>query len=268
MRNISINRIVMNILASAVIAFLVLPVLSVVPASLNSTSFIRIPPPEYSTRWFLTFFADVAWLRALRTSILTAFLATSLSVVLGTLAAIGLWRIERSWSQPLQMIMLVPLVVPTVITGVALYSTARNFGLNGTIIGLSIAHAILCLPYAVINIRVALQSINPIMLRAADGLGASPFYAFHRILLPNILPGVAGASVFSFVISFDELVVSIFLVGVRTVTLPVKMWEVIRTEFTPIIAAAAVVMLTLSIILFFFVQVVRGIGGNDKRIGS
>ncbi|MGB3830498.1 MAG: ABC transporter permease [Mesorhizobium sp.] len=264
----SAYRIFVNVLAAVVIGFLVLPILSVVPASLNPTSFIRIPPPEYSTRWFVAFFADPAWLRALKTSTQTALLATCLSVGLGTLAAIGLWRMGRRWSRLVMMVMLIPLIVPTIITGVALYASARKVGLNGTVLGLAIAHTVLCLPYAIINIGVSLQALNPILLRAADGLGASPFHAFRTVLLPNIVPGVAGAAVFSFVISFDELVVSIFLTGVRSVTLPVKMWEVIRTEFTPIVTAAAVVMLVLSIVLFLAVQLARSLGQRDQGARS
>jgi len=194
------------------------------------------------------------WLAALGSSLKVAVLATSLSLVLGTTAALGLERLHGAWRTLVSGLFLAPLVVPAIVLAVALYYVARPLGLAGTTAGLALGHTLMCLPYVVINVGVSLRTLDASLERAAAGLGASPWRIFRTVTLPCIAPGLAGGAVFAAITSFDELIVSIFLAGVRTQTLPVKLWETIRVEFTPVVAVAASVIIAISLLGFVFLR--------------
>ena len=237
-------------LGSAVLAFLMLPILAVVPASFNHGTFIRIPPEAWSLRWYQRFFADPEWLSSLWTSFQVALIATALSVLIGTASALGLARVGGRLRASLTGLVLAPMIVPVVVTAVALYYIGRYWGLTGTLLGLAVAHVLMCLPFVVLNVGVGLRGLDPTWLRAAEGLGASPQRVFLTVTLPTILPGLFGGAVFSLITSFDEVVMSIFLAGIRAKTLPVKMWETVRLEFTPVLSVASTLLILLTIVLF------------------
>ncbi|MEJ8815625.1 ABC transporter permease [Variovorax ureilyticus] len=243
-----------SVIGVMVIGFLMLPILAVVPASFNHASFIQLPPTKVSLRWYEAFLADSEWYSALFTSIEVAILATILSVALGTSAAIGLLRTPSRLRGILSAILISPLVVPVIISGIALYYVMRPLGLHGTLMGLAMGHAVLALPFVVVNVGVALRGIEPNCMRAAEGLGASPFTAFRTITLPLIGPGLASGAAFAFITSFDEVVVSIFLSSATTKTLSVKMWEIIRVEYTPITAVASTILMAVTLLLFAAVK--------------
>ena len=155
-------------------------------------------------------------------------------MVLGTLAAIGLRRIDGRLRMLVTGLFLAPMIVPVIVTAVALYRSALDVGLSGTILGMSLGHAILALPFVVINVGIALRAVDDNWLRAAAGLGASPWRIFRTVTLPNITPGIVGGAIFAFITSFDEVIIAVFMAGYASKTLPVKIWESIRLEFTPV----------------------------------
>ena len=236
--------------AGLVLAFLVLPIAAVLPASVNKASFIYLPPRDYSLRWYGAFFLDGEWRSALLASLQVAVIATVIALALGTLSAIGLSRIRGRWHGILTGLFLAPMIVPVIVTAVAIYRSALDVGLAGTVLGLGLSHAILALPFVVINAGIALRAVDPNWLRAAAGLGAGPWTIFRTVTLPNITPGLVGGAVFSFITSFDEVVVAVFMAGYAGKTLPVKIWEAIRIEYTPVVAVAATLMILLAMLLF------------------
>jgi putative spermidine/putrescine transport system permease protein len=175
-------------------------------------------------------------------------------VVLGTISAIGLRRIKGRWHSLLIGLFLAPMIVPVIVTAVAVYRSALDVGLAGTVLGLGLSHAILALPFVVINVGIALRAVDENWTRAAAGLGAGPWTIFRTMTLPNITPGLVGGAVFSFITSFDEVVVAVFMAGYANKTLPVKIWESIRLEFTPVVAVAATLMILLAMVLFAVAQ--------------
>ncbi len=237
--------------ANLVLAFLILPLFAVFPASFNRSSFIRLPPDMYSTRWYQAFLNDPEWMTTLVTSLKIAVLATILAVVVGTMAAIALQSMSRRWRIAMTGLLLAPMIVPVIVTAVAIYRTAIEFGLSGTVGALVATQAMLGMPIAALNVGISLRSIDPSWSRAAAGLGAGPLRIFFTVTLPNILPGMIGGTVFAFLSSFDEVIVASFIAGFKNKTLPVKMWEVVRLEFTPIVAVASVFMIAVAIVLFF-----------------
>jgi putative spermidine/putrescine transport system permease protein len=251
MSHVSIaTRIALHAVPALVIAFLMLPILAVVPASFSDARFIRLPPRMLSLRWYGDFLADPAWRAALLTSVTVAVSVTAVSVALGTAAALGLRRLPDRARTPLRALFLAPLVVPVIVTAIALYRSALDLQLNSTLIGLVLSHAVLALPFVVINVEIALRAVDEDWLKAASGLGADSWTAFRTVTLPMIMPGVLGGAIFSFVTSFDEFTVSLFMTGPQTKTLPIMIWEFIRFEFTPVVAVAATCMIALAFLLF------------------
>lgn len=248
--------------ANLVLAFLVLPIFAVVPASFNQSSFIALPPNDYSLRWYEAFFEDAGWRNSLWVSVKAAVLTTVFTLAVGIPAAMGMQRIPSRARTLLMAVFLAPIIVPVIVIAIAVYRTALDIGLNGTLAGLVLSHSSLALPFVVINVGISLAAIDDRWLQAAAGLGATPWTVFRTITLPNILPGVVGGAVFAFVTSFDEAIVSIFMAGYAAKTLPVKMWETIRIEFTPAVAVAATLMIVLAAVLFV---VGRWIGPSPER---
>jgi putative spermidine/putrescine transport system permease protein len=240
----------LHVLVAVLLAFLVLPILAVIPSAFSEASYLRMPPENYSTRWVTAFFSDTQWSRSLLTSVRIAILATLLSVVLGTLAALGIQNVPRKLVIVLNGLFLAPMIVPVIVTAVALYFAGQRVGLVGTELGMVLGHSLLGIPFVVVNVGISLRSIDPSWLRAAEGLGASGPVVFRTVILPNILTGLLGGGVFAFITSFDEVIISIFLSGYATKTLPVKMWEEIRLEFTPVVAVGAMLMIALTLLPF------------------
>lgn len=255
-----------HIVGFAVLGFLMLPILAVIPASFNNSSFIRLPPALLSLRWYYAFFADAEWLRSLVVSVEVALIATVASVVLGTLTALGLERASPRLRSVVIGLVLSPLIVPVIMTSIALYYVTRFVGLNGTVLGLALGHALLCLPFVVINVGVALRGVDPNCRRAAEGLGASHWHIFRTVTLPLVMPGLAGGAAFAFITSFDEVVISIFLAGSQAKTLPVKMWEIIRVEFTPVAAVGSTLLIALTLAMFAIVQALRRRNGQGEAL--
>jgi putative spermidine/putrescine transport system permease protein len=254
--------------ANLVIAFLVLPILAVIPTSFNQASYISLPPAAWSGRWYTAFFADPEWRSSLWVSLQVAALATVAALGLGLPAALGLQRATPRWRPVLTGLFLAPMIVPVIVSAVAIYRTALDVGLNGTRIGMALSHAALAMPFVIINIGVSLRNVDQRWQQAAAGLGATPWTIFRTVTLPNILPGLVGGGVFAFITSFDEVVVAVFMAGYGAKTLPVKIWESIRLEFTPVVAVAATFMIILAALLFAIAQAIEAGRKKARRAGD
>jgi putative spermidine/putrescine transport system permease protein len=256
-----------HVFGAIVLAFLLLPIFAVVPASLNDQSFIKIPPDGYSLRWYHAFFADSGWATSMVNSTKVAGLACIFTVVIGSMVAIAINRLGPRLRMIVTALVMAPLIVPAIMISIALYYVSRQVGLYGTIPGLALGHSLLCLPFVVINVGVSLRRLDVNLLRAAAGLGAGSWRIFRTVTLPAIMPGLAGGAAFAFVTSFDEVIISIFIAGYGAKTLPVKLWEQIRVEFTPVSAAGSTIILLLTVVLFIAVQLVRSQGseGNEPE---
>jgi putative spermidine/putrescine transport system permease protein len=259
-----------QVFGAIVLAFLLLPIFAVVPASLNAQSFIKIPPDGYSLRWYRAFFADSDWATSLANSTKVAALVCIFTIIIGTMVAIAINRLGPRLRLIVTGLVMAPLIVPAIMISIALYYVSRQVGLYGTIPGLALGHSLLCLPFVVINVGVSLKRLDQNLLRAAAGLGADGFHIFRTVTLPAIMPGLAAGAAFAFVTSFDEVIISIFIAGYGAKTLPVKLWEQIRVEFTPESAAGSTIILLLTVVLFIAVRLVRSRGSeaNEPEINS
>ncbi|HWK97398.1 MAG TPA: ABC transporter permease [Pseudolabrys sp.] len=233
-------------LSALLCVFLILPTLAVVPLSFTSTDFIIFPPRGFSWRWYQAFFIRPEWQAALWNSVIVGLSTAVLATTLGTMAALGLPRLPRWANRLLGFFFLLPMIVPTIITAVGLYGPFSKVGLIATVPGTIVAHTMLALPFVVINVSAVMQKLDWRIVQAARSLGASPGVAFRKVTLPALAPGVAAGALFAFLTSFDEVVVAIFISGSGAITLPVQMWNGIRFEISPIVAAASTLLLLAS----------------------
>jgi mannopine transport system permease protein len=237
--------------ACAILAFLILPSLLVVPMSFSATTFLRFPPSGFSLRWYEAYFSDPGWVDATLFSLQIAFITTIFSAVIGTMAAFSLVRGRLPAKDMISALLLAPLIVPHVIVAIAVYFQFAPLGLVGTRLGFVLIHTALAVPYVVLVVSAALQRVPPSLEMAGLNLGATRLRCFQAITLPLIAPSIAAGSVFAFLASFDETVVSFFISGVDHKTVTRKMLEDIEFNLSPLIAAASTLFVTATVVLMW-----------------
>lgn len=240
-----------------VLVCLVLPILAIIPISFTSDTMLSYPMPGFSLRWFTEFFNSVMWTLSMKNSFIIGFATTLLATTLGTLAALGLTMANLPFKGVITGIMIMPMVVPVVISAVGIYFFYAWIGLTSTYTGMILAHTALATPFVVITVTATLQGFNRNQIRAGSSLGASPATVFFKITLPQILPGVISGALFAFVTSFDEVVVALFIAGSEQYTLPRQMFAGIREKYNPTIAAVATMMIVFSVLLLVTVELLR-----------
>jgi len=252
----------------AVLAFLVLPILIIIPISFTAGNLLVFPLPGLSLRWYQSIISGDAWIDAAKNSLFIGLASTTLSMVLGTLAASGLSRMNFALKPVIIGLILSPLLIPIVITAVGMYFHFADIGLSGTYLGLILAHTVLAVPFVVITVLASLEGFDNNLLRAAATLGAPPLKAFRRVTLPIIFPGIASGGLFAFVTSFDEIVVTLFLAAPTQRTLPRQIFSGVREYVSPGIAAVATLLIVLSALLLLAVQLLerrgRRLAGRNK----
>ena len=246
-----------RIFCVAVLVGLVLPIFAIIPISFTSDTMLSYPMPGLSFRWFIEFFNSVMWTLSMKNSFIIAFATTFLATALGTLAALGLTMTNFPFKGVITGIMIMPMVVPIVISAVGIYFFYAWIGLTSTYTGMILAHTALATPFVVITVTATLQGFNRNQIRAGTSLGASPVTVFFKITLPQILPGVISGALFAFVTSFDEVVVALFIAGSEQYTLPRQMFAGIREKYNPTIAAVATMMIVISVSLLVTVELLR-----------
>ncbi|WP_315927785.1 ABC transporter permease [Mesorhizobium sp. SP-1A] len=237
--------------------FLLLPIVFIAALSFGNSQWLIFPPPGWTLRWYRELLADPRWLESAWTSARIAFCVTVLSVVIGLLASLALTRGSFRGREALRALFITPMILPVVVLAVALYAFFLKVGLNGTLLGFVLAHLVLALPFSVISISNALEGFDKSIEDAAILCGATPWEARFRVTLPAISHGLFAAAVFSFLVSWDEVVVAIFMASPTLQTLPVKIWTTLRQDLTPVIAAASTLLVLFTIILMLAAVLVR-----------
>lgn len=236
-------------LSAAVIAlillFLTFPIVVVVVVSFSSATYLTFPPPALSLKWYDAYFSNADWLRPTWLSIWVAAAVVVLSTVLGTLAALGIARLPKPLRILVSGLVLSPLIVPGIVVAIGIYYAYARYGMVGSAAGLIFAHTCLAVPFVVTSVSANLAGIDPRLEQAALSLGATPRGTFFQVTLPLIRPGVLVGALFAFITSFDELIVALFISGSGAVTLPRRMWDDLRFQIDPTIAAVS----TLTIVL-------------------
>lgn len=232
------------------LAFLLVPVLIVIPMSFSSASTLEFPPRGFSFRWFEALFNDPKWIDAFANSLSIAAMTATLTVLLGGLTVYGLERGRPRWRGAAETNLMAPLIVPGVITAIALYFSFARFALLGTYAGLVIAHTTLAVPFVAMVLGTAFRSFDIRLEQVAWSLGASWWQTIWRVLRPNLGPSIMAAWIFAFVISFDEVIVTAFVAGPIN-TVPKKMYNELLLGVTPTITAVATVLIVATLLIMY-----------------
>ena len=253
-----------KLLCGLIFFFLIAPILVIIPLSFNAENFFTFTPkmlafdPEgYSLKHYQDFFGNPDWQQALRNSVRIAPAATLLSVTLGTLAAIGLSQSHVPLRRAIMAILISPMIVPLIISAAGMYFFYSRLGLQGTYIGVVLAHAALGIPFVIITVTATLVGFDKSLTRAAANMGAGPVTTFFKVQMPLILPGVISGGLFAFITSFDEVVVVLFVGSAGQKTLPWQMFTGLREQISPTILAVATILVVISIALLATVELLR-----------
>ncbi|MFK7859807.1 MAG: ABC transporter permease [Granulosicoccus sp.] len=252
------------VICGFILFFLIAPILTIVPLSFNAENFFTFTPemlslnPEgYSLKHYKDFFTSNDWQNALKNSFLIAPAATLIATILGTLAAIGLSQSHVPFRRAIMAILISPMIVPLIISAAGMYFFYSRIGLQGTYLGVVLAHAALGTPFVIITVTATMVGFDRSLTRAAASLGADPVTTFFKVQMPLIIPGVVSGALFAFITSFDEVVVVLFLGSAGQKTLPWQMFTGLREQISPTILAVATIMVAMSIVLLSVLEMLR-----------
>lgn len=253
-----------RVICGLIFFFLIFPILVIVPLSFNAQNFftftpemLTLDPAGYSLKHYEDFFTNPDWQRALWNSVTIAPAATILATVLGTLAAIGLSQAHVPFRSAIMAMLISPMIVPLIISAAGMYFFYSRIGLQGEFLGIVLAHAALGTPFVIITVTATLVGFDRSLTRAAASLGADPITTFFKVQMPLIMPGVISGALFAFITSFDEVVVVLFVGSASQKTLPWQMFIGLREQISPTILAVASIMVALSVLLLFTLEMLR-----------
>lgn len=256
-RTTSLGRVVLGIFAVLVFAYIVLPLVVIVPMSFSAQQYFSFPPTGLSSRWYEEVAQRADWWSAALNSFIIGVPAAVLATVLGTIAALAVTRSGLRGMAVMSALVLAPLMLPHVILALGLYPVMLKLGLLRTYTAAIIGHTVITLPLVFVAVSASLKGYSPSYEMAAMTLGANGWETFRHVTLPMIKPGLYGGAILAFATSFDELMLSLFLTGATTRTLPRLIWEHMNDFLTPAIAAVAVLVLAFTLLLFLMATVAR-----------
>lgn len=250
----------LRVVVILIYAFLLAPIVIVVLAAFNSGAYLTFPPEGFSLRWFETFVRSRSFTRSLYFSLELAALATVLSTVLGTAAALYVTRARGRLLDLVRLLMIAPLPVPGILTGIALliFFYAIGVGTKG-FPELVIGHTLICLPFVFLVVTAVLVSFDRTLEEAARNLGAGPLTTFRRVTLPIIKGGVISGAIFAFITSYDEFNISLLLHGIGTTPLPIQLFDFLRFSFDPTAAVAGTISIAMALVVVLITQRLVGL---------
>lgn len=238
--------------------FIMLPVLIMIPVSFGRGDALLLPPPALSLEWYRSLIENPRWWRAIVLSFQVALVASLIATVLGVAAALAIGRLPPKLQKAMKYLFIAPMIVPTMVIGVGFYIVFANMGLLGKPFPLSLAHAIVVIPFVVLPVTARMVSLDPWLEKAASSLGAGPYQVLWRVSLPLLLPAIIAAAIFAFIFSFDEVVLAQLLSGPRFETLPRRVWEGIsQGGLDKTISAIATIQFILILLAVGAVALVR-----------
>lgn len=234
---------------AAVIVYLLAPIIVVVATAFTTTAYPVFPPQGFSLRWFEKFLATREFVEAIRISTMLATVSTFIAAILGTFSGLALARFPIPGKSTISALLLSPILFPTIVLGLALLIFNTRIGISGTFAGLVCAHVVLTTPFVIRMVMVSLAQFDPAIEEAARNLGAGWWRTFLFITLPLIRPGVLAGAVFAFILSFDELVVTLFLSAPGLQTLPIRIYTYVEYSSDPTISAISTVLIATWLVI-------------------
>lgn len=254
------------IVGACVLFFLALPTLIVIPMSFSGASYLEFPPQSWSLRWYATYFGSSQWIDATKTSLIVAILTTIIATPLGTLAAYGLTCASARVRNAAQFLVILPIIVPVILVAVGVFHLYAKLGLNYTITGIVIAHTALALPFVIITVLSGFKNYDFNQELAARSLGASRPEALLTITLPQLKFSIQTGALLAFITSLDEVVVAMFVSGGDNATITRRMFNSLRDQIDPTIAAISTCLIVVSVGALIAVYLLgkRGNSGDES----
>ena len=249
------GRLWLYTLAGIVMVFLVVPTVIVVPMSFSASQYLEFPPREWSLRWYANYLNSSSWMQATATSFKAALLTTLVATPLGTMAAYGLFTSRFRAMRFVSMVLVTPIIVPVVLVAIAVFYVYAKLGLVNSLTGIVLAHSMLAIPLVIMVVTAALKSFDMNQEMVARSLGASRLRAFFLVTLPQIRFAVITGALLSFLTSFDEVIMALFVSGGANSTLTRNMFNALRDQIDPTIAAISTIMVLVTSILLALAQV-------------
>lgn len=238
--------------------YLVAPILIVFPVSLTDQRYLSLPQHAISFKHYSDLVDNPVWLSSIGQSLFIASVAAAIAVVLGTLGAIGCWRMASRKSDIVRAILLLPLIVPSIVHALAFYRMWIDLNLIDTFGGVILADTITAIPYVVITVSASLANLDLRTEQAARNLGASMFQTVRWVIVPNIMPGILSGAFFAFIHSWDEIVVLLFIAGRKVHLLPRVIWDGINDAVDPSIASVASILIVFTSLFMLTNNWIRG----------
>lgn len=245
--------------------FMAMPLVLLVVQSFTNDSFLQFPPKSFGTRWFSYVFSQPEWRAAASRSLLIASIVTPLAIILGTLAAFGLDRGPGKGKQAIYAFLIAPMILPQLVLALGMLRLALMVGVEDTNFSLVMGHLTIALPYVVITVGASLTNLDRTLEEAAQSLGADSKRVFLHVVLPGIRSGILAGAIFAFITSFDEFVVSYFLVTFQF-TLPLQIFSSLSFQVDPSITAVSTLALALSAMLTALILTRGQVVAGGKKI--
>jgi putative spermidine/putrescine transport system permease protein len=249
---------ILPLFVTAICLVLILPIVIVIVLAFSGQTFLKFPPESFSLRWFQAFFGNARWQASLLSSVVIAAIACVIATGFGFFAAYAFVRRDFPGKKFLLSLMLLPIIVPTVITAIAMYFLSAKLGLVGNVVWIGACHAALALPVVLLILLSTLQGVDVNLERAALSCGSSWPRMMLRVVVPLAAPGIVSSALFAFLASFDELIVSLFLTNAATQTLPVRIWNSLHLEIEPTIAAVSAFLIAVTAVVLLLDRALRG----------
>ena len=244
------------VLGGLVLAFLIVPVFVMVPLSLNPLTYFVFPPEGVSFRWYAAYLGNRDWLEATWNSLQIGLMTVAGTMALAVPASLGIARSSSRLTMAAYAFIVSPMIVPAIITAIAIFFLMSKVGLVGTTVGVTLGHMVGALPLATVVLTSALRNFDRNLERASLSLGVGPVRTTLQIVLPTVGAAVWTSAFFALLHSFDELIVALFVSGIRARTLPKKMWDSLQ-EIEPTIAAVSTLLVLFTIVLLVAVHFLR-----------
>lgn len=244
--------------------FLWLPLLVVVLFSLHESASLSFPFDGFSLRWYEQVFESAEVRSAVRNSLVVATTTALCTLALGTLAAYGMSRARTRWRAPLALLFFLPITLPGLFIGVALLIAFTRTETSLSLLTVTIAHLVYVFPFFFVLARAALERLDPALEEAAADLGANGWTVFRRVTLPQVWPVLVGAACLAFALSFDEFVITFFVVGPDP-TLPLYIWSRLRKTIDPSINAISTLLLVFTVLMFVVTYLLASWGERRRR---
>jgi len=245
------SEIVQRAYAALFVAFMLAPLVVVAGASFEPRELLRFPPHGVSLHWYVMALQSSEFVSAARISLLVAVLATLGGLLLGVPSAYALARYNLPAKDIVSGLLNSPLLVPQLVIGVALLEILALLGIAASVVTLTLGHILIALPYVVRTLHASILGLDPSVEEAASNLGANRLQIYATVVLPIILPALYSSVLFAFLISFDNAVISLFLVSARTTTLPIAMYTYVQYNLDPTIAAISSMLIALSLLVLY-----------------